>query len=87
VNFPAWSGQFAVIDWPFADRSSSKRRTALVAEEPDEQWDLSVMKDIRRRHSQSVDPLPQNYLPKWDIMVSIVNEQDGVIALGAELGE
>jgi hypothetical protein len=87
MSSPAWSGQFVVIDWSFTDRSSSKRRPALVVDELDEQWDLSVMKDIRRRHSQSVVPLPQNYLPKWDIMASIVNEQDGVIALGAELGE
>jgi hypothetical protein len=32
-------------------------------------------------------PLPQNYLAKWDMMGLVVNEQDGVIALGAELGQ
>jgi hypothetical protein len=29
----AWSGQFVVIDWPFTDRSSSKRRPALAMAE------------------------------------------------------
>jgi hypothetical protein len=49
MNSPAWSGQFVAIDSPFTDRSSSKRRPALVVDELDEQWDLSVMKDTRLR--------------------------------------
>jgi hypothetical protein len=53
MNSPAWSGQFVVIDWPFTDRSSSKRRPALVVEEPDVHGDLRVLKVTSRRVSES----------------------------------
>jgi CDP-6-deoxy-D-xylo-4-hexulose-3-dehydrase len=53
MNSPAWSGQFVVIDWPFTDRSSSKRRPALVVEEPDVHGDLRVLKVTSRRPSES----------------------------------
>jgi CDP-6-deoxy-D-xylo-4-hexulose-3-dehydrase len=53
MNSPAWSGQFVVIDWPFTDRSSSKRRPALVVEEPDVHGDLRVLKVTSRRLSES----------------------------------
>ena len=48
MRSPAWSGQFVVIDWPFTDHSSSKRRPALVLEEPDAQGDLRVLKVTSR---------------------------------------
>jgi len=53
MNSPAWSGQFVVIDWPFTDPSSSKRRPALVLQEPDAQGDLRVLKVTSRRPSES----------------------------------
>ena len=52
MNSPAWSGQFVVIDWPFTDRSSSKRRPALVLQEPDTQGDLLVLKVTSRSPSE-----------------------------------
>jgi CDP-6-deoxy-D-xylo-4-hexulose-3-dehydrase len=52
MNTPAWSGQFVVIDWPFTDRSSSKRRPALVLQEPDAQGDLRVLKVTSRGPSE-----------------------------------
>jgi mRNA interferase MazF len=52
MNSPAWSGQFVVIDWPFTDRSNSKRRPALVLEEPDAQGDLRVLKVTSRSPSE-----------------------------------
>jgi hypothetical protein len=53
MNSPAWSGQFVVIDWPFTDRSSSKRRPALVVGEPDAHGDLRVLKVTSRRPTES----------------------------------
>ena len=52
MNTPAWSGLFVVIDWPFTDRSSSKRRAALVLQEPDPQGDLRVLKVTSRSPSE-----------------------------------
>jgi CDP-6-deoxy-D-xylo-4-hexulose-3-dehydrase len=52
MNAHAWSGQFVVIDWPFTDRSSSKRRPALVLQEPDAQGDLRVLKVTSRSPSE-----------------------------------
>ena len=52
MNSPAWSGQFVVIDWPFTDRSSSKRRPALVLQEPDAQGDLRVLKVTSRKPNE-----------------------------------
>ena len=53
MNSPAWSGQFVVIDWPFTDRLSSKRRPALVVEEPDAHGDVCVLKVTSRSPSES----------------------------------
>jgi CDP-6-deoxy-D-xylo-4-hexulose-3-dehydrase len=52
MTSPAWSGQFVVIDWPFTDRSNSKRRPALVLQEPDAQGDLRVLKATSRSPSE-----------------------------------
>jgi hypothetical protein len=41
-----------VIDWPFTDRSSSKRRPALVLQEPDAQGDLRVLKVTSRKPTE-----------------------------------
>jgi CDP-6-deoxy-D-xylo-4-hexulose-3-dehydrase len=45
-----WAGQFVVIDWPFTDQSTSKRRPALVLEEPDAYGDLQLLKVTSRSH-------------------------------------
>ena len=51
-----WSGQFVIIDWPYTDQSSSKRRPALVLEGPDIHGDLQLMKvTSRHQHENCVE--------------------------------
>ena len=52
MNSPTLSGQFVVIDWPFTDRSSSRRRPALVLQEPDDRGYLRVLKVTSRSPSE-----------------------------------
>ena len=47
-----WAGQFVVILWPFIDQTGSKRRPALVLDEPDAQGDLTLLKVTSRRHHE-----------------------------------
>ena len=47
-----WAGQFVVIDWPYTDQTNSKRRPALVLEEPDGQGDLRLLKVTSRSHQE-----------------------------------
>jgi CDP-6-deoxy-D-xylo-4-hexulose-3-dehydrase len=54
-----WSGQFVIIDWPFTDQSTSKRRPALVLEGPDIHGDLQLMKvTSRNQHENCVEVKP-----------------------------
>ena len=48
-----WAGQFVVINWPYADQAKSKRRPALVLEEPDGQGDLRLLKVTSRSHHEA----------------------------------
>jgi hypothetical protein len=48
-----WAGQFVVINWPYADQAKSKRRPALVLEEPDGQGDLRLLKVTTRSHHEA----------------------------------
>ena len=67
MTSPAWSGQFVVIDWPFTDRSDSKRRPALVVDEPDAQGDLRVLKDTSRKPSESAMAVTPNDLAEGQL--------------------
>ncbi|MFM7548336.1 MAG: type II toxin-antitoxin system PemK/MazF family toxin, partial [Cyanobacteriota bacterium] len=56
-----WAGQFVVILWPFTDQSRSKRRPALVLNEPDGQGDLTLLNVTSRRHQNAcVEVAPTN---------------------------
>ena len=48
-----WAGQFVVIHWPYTDQTKSKRRPALVLEEPDGQGDLRLLKVTSRSHHEA----------------------------------
>jgi CDP-6-deoxy-D-xylo-4-hexulose-3-dehydrase len=67
MNSPSWSGQFVLIDWPFTDSASSKRRPALVVEEPDGHGDLRVLKVTSRRPSESALVVTQNDLAEGQL--------------------
>jgi hypothetical protein len=62
MNSPVWSGQLVVIDWPFTDRSSSKRRSALFVQEPDGHGDQRVLKVTSRKASESAMAVTPNDL-------------------------
>ncbi len=41
-----WAGQFVVIHWPHSDQSSSKRRAALLQDEPDAHGDRAKLQQV-----------------------------------------
>ena len=48
-----WAGQFIVTNWPYTDQTKSKRRPALVLDEPDGQGDLRLLKVTSRSHYEA----------------------------------
>jgi hypothetical protein len=87
MNTPAWSGQFVVIDWPFTDRSSSKRRTALVLQEADGHGDVRVLKDTSRRLYESEMAVTLNDLAEEQLMTISYLRLGHSLMLHESLGE
>lgn len=48
------AGEFVLIDWPYSDQSHSKRRPALVLDEPDSQGDVRLLKVTSKKQPEAV---------------------------------